>query len=74
MMHEESRSRCAGCGAATVAADIGMPPRFQPARSESAAIHFAGVPIHARVCPSCARIAFFARDTSAFEQPRPLSG
>jgi hypothetical protein len=67
MMREESQSPCAGCGGETVAADIGMPPRFQPARSEAAAIHFAGVPVHVRICKRCARLAFFARDTSAFE-------
>jgi hypothetical protein len=67
MTPEESRTRCAGCGSATTVANVGMPPRVEPARSDDAQVSLMGARVQMRVCPQCARIEFFAADVTPFE-------
>jgi len=69
MTKDPTQPACPGCGASTVAADIGLPPSLRPARSEDAVVHFAGVPLKVRVCPRCGRVDFFARDLKDFRAP-----
>jgi hypothetical protein len=57
---------CPACGGKTMAAEIGMPPRLRPARSDDSRFYFSGVPVYLRVCIACGRLEMFAKDLEKF--------
>jgi hypothetical protein len=57
---------CPTCGGKTMAAEIGMPPKLRPARSDNSRFQFAGVPVDLSVCTACGRLEMFAKDLREF--------